>query len=65
MSNAEHTSSKAKQSFLTHATIYGIGAMAVQATSMILVPLFTHNLTKAEYGILEMVYRTGEVFNFA
>lgn len=52
-----------KRSFLGHASIYGLGAMALQGASMILIPLYTRYLTPAEYGILEMVSRIGEIFN--
>ncbi len=51
------------RSFLAHAAIYGFGALALQAASVILVPLYTRCLTPAEFGVLEMLSRIGEVFS--
>ena len=51
------------KSFLTHAAIYGVGAILLQAASVVLVPLYTRYLTPAEFGVLEMVGRIGEVFS--
>ncbi len=59
---AETGKPRAEKSFLTHALIYGVGALALQAASVILVPLYTRYLTPAEFGVLEMLNRIGEVF---
>jgi O-antigen/teichoic acid export membrane protein len=48
------------QSFVRHALIYGLGSVLVQAASFILLPLYTHCLTPAEYGALEVLNRFGE-----
>jgi O-antigen/teichoic acid export membrane protein len=53
----------AQKSFLTHAAIYGLGAMALQMASVVLVPIYTRYFTPAEYGVLEILGRIGEVFN--
>jgi O-antigen/teichoic acid export membrane protein len=58
----ETATPRADKSFLTHAMIYGLGAVALQAASVILVPLYTRYLTPAEFGVLEMLNRIGEVF---
>jgi O-antigen/teichoic acid export membrane protein len=50
----------ASQSFVRHALIYGLGSVLVQAASFILLPLYTHSLTLAEYGTLEVLNRLGE-----
>ncbi len=55
--------SPAEKSFLTHAVIYGLGAIALQAASVVLVPLYTRYLSPAEFGVLEMLNRIGEVFS--
>jgi O-antigen/teichoic acid export membrane protein len=52
-----------EKSFLGHALTYGLGAIALQAASAVLVPLYTHCLTTAEFGVLEMLNRIGEVFS--
>lgn len=52
--------SKSK-SFLTHAAVYGLGMFAVQAASIVLLPLYTGYLTPAEFGVLEILNRIGEV----
>lgn len=49
------------KSFLTHAAVYGIGMFAVQAASVILLPLYTSYLSPAEFGVLEILNRIGEV----
>lgn len=59
----ERVDTPPQKSFLTHALVYGLGAMALQAASMLLVPLYTRCLEPAEFGILEMLNRIGEVFN--
>jgi O-antigen/teichoic acid export membrane protein len=50
-------------SFLWHAAVYGLGSLALQAASVILVPLYTRCLSPAEFGVLEIISRMGEVFN--
>ena len=52
------------QSFLRHTAIYGIGSMLVPAASFLLLPLYTRALAPAEYGVLEILNRAGEVAVF-
>lgn len=59
---AETAAPRAEKPFLMHAMIYGLGALALQAASVVLVPLYTRCLTPAEFGVLEMLNRIGEVF---
>ena len=57
-------SSKAKSaSFLSHAAIYGIGSIALQLVSLILLPLYTWKLEPSEFGVLQLLYRVGDVIN--
>jgi O-antigen/teichoic acid export membrane protein len=54
MGNSSH-------SFLKHAVVYGLGTLLLQAASVVLLPLYTRYLTPADYGILEILNRTGDV----
>ena len=54
---------KEKKAFLKHAAVYGIGTLLVQAASVVLVPLYTRYLPPADYGILQILYRVGEIIN--
>jgi O-antigen/teichoic acid export membrane protein len=49
------------RSFLKHAVIYGFGTMLIQAASIVLLPLYTRYLTPADYGILDIINRTGDI----
>lgn len=49
------------KSFLTHAVVYGLGMFLIQGVSVILLPLYTSYLTPAEFGVLEILNRIGEV----
>ncbi len=49
------------RSFLTHAVVYGAGAILLQAASIVLLPLYTRYLTPADFGILEILSRTGQL----
>src|SRR6516164_4312634 len=46
--------------FLRHAAVYGLANMLVRAASFILVPLYLHTMTQAEYGVVEILDRLGE-----
>lgn len=50
-----------KGSFLRNAFIYGLGGVAAQLVSALLLPLYTHYLTPADYGILDILERTGQI----
>lgn len=52
------------QSFLRHTAVYGIGSLLVPAASFLLLPLYTRALAPAEYGLLEILNRAGEVAVF-
>jgi O-antigen/teichoic acid export membrane protein len=47
--------------FLKHAAVYGVGTLLLQAASVVLLPLYTRYLAPADYGILEILNRTGDV----
>lgn len=49
------------KSFLANAAVYGLGTFLVQGVSIILLPLYTRYLTPAEYGVLEILSRIGQV----
>ena len=49
--------------FLRHAMVYGVGAVAIQVVSILLLPLYIRYLTAAEYGVLQLLYRVGDVLN--
>jgi O-antigen/teichoic acid export membrane protein len=51
------------KSFLAHAFVYGLGGLIIQAASIVLLPLYTHHLEPADYGILEILNRVGEVLS--
>lgn len=44
-----------------HSLVYGIGSAIGVAGSLLLIPLYTHALSTAEYGALELLYRTCEI----
>ena len=48
-------------SFLRSAIVYGLGGAAAQIAAAILLPLYTHYLTPADYGVLELIERTGAI----
>ena len=46
-----------------HAIIYGFGVILTQSIGFILIPIYTHYLTTADYGVLELLSRTSEIIN--
>jgi len=46
-----------------HGAIYGIGSASSRLISFLMIPLYTHFLTPADYGVLQLVYLTTEVFS--
>jgi O-antigen/teichoic acid export membrane protein len=50
-----------KRAFLRHAAVYGAGNLLAQASGLVLLPLYTRHLSPAEYGVLEVIGRVGEV----
>ncbi len=53
----------ARGSFLTHAAIYGFGSLALQAATVLLVPVYTQCLKPAQFGVLEVLTRVGEILS--
>ena len=49
------------RSFLRHALTYGGGTLLLQAASVLLLPLYTRYLSPAEFGVLDILNRLGEV----
>jgi O-antigen/teichoic acid export membrane protein len=49
--------------FHRHVLVYGLGAVLLQLTNILLLPLYTHFLDASEYGVLQVVYRIGEIFS--
>jgi O-antigen/teichoic acid export membrane protein len=52
--------SKDHYSFFRHAAVYGLCNLLVQAGGVVLLPLYTHYLTPADYGVLEVLGRLAE-----
>ncbi len=50
-----------RATFLKHTAIYGLGGLLLQAAGVVLLPLYTRRLAQADFGILEIINRTGEV----
>lgn len=48
------------RSFVKHAAVYGLASLLVQAGGFILLPLYTHCLSPADYGVLEILGRLAE-----
>ena len=44
-----------------HSLVYGVGGSLSLAGGFILIPLYTHVLSTEEYGILELLNRTGDI----
>jgi len=53
----------ARQSFLRHALVYGLGNTLLYAASFVLLPLYTRCLDPGEYGALEILNRATEVLS--
>lgn len=49
------------RTFLTHAAVYGFGMLLLQVSGVVLLPLYTRYLIPADFGILEILERTGSV----
>jgi len=54
---------RSPRAFLTHAAIYGFGTLILQAGSIVLLPLYTRHLAPAEFGVLEIISRVGDILN--
>src|SRR5271169_5589368 len=50
-----------QNTFVKHAAIYGIGLLLLRVVGFALLPLYTAYLAPADFGILELIQRTGEV----
>lgn len=49
------------RSFLSNALIFGVGGAATQIVSALLLPLYTHYLSPADFGVLDLLQRTGGI----
>ncbi len=49
-----------KQGFFRHALVYGLANLVLQAGGVVLLPLYTHCLSPADYGVLEVLGRLAE-----
>jgi len=47
--------------FFKHTTVYTVGNLVYSGASFLLIPLYVHVLTPAEYGTLEMYYVTAAI----
>jgi O-antigen/teichoic acid export membrane protein len=48
--------------FFKHTAVYTIGNLIYRGASFLLVPLYAHYLTPADYGALELLYATSAIF---
>ncbi|PJA27338.1 MAG: hypothetical protein CO189_07460, partial [candidate division Zixibacteria bacterium CG_4_9_14_3_um_filter_46_8] len=46
---------------LTHSSIYIFGMLISKAVGFIMIPIYTHYLTPADYGVLELLTMTSDV----
>ena len=44
-----------------HTLIYGVGSVMVAAGGILLIPVYTHVLSAAEYGTLEILNRIADI----
>lgn len=49
--------------FLSHALIYGLGSVSLQLVSIVVLPLYAWKLSVDEYGLLQLLYRIGDMIN--
>ena len=54
---------KTERHFLTDAVIYGVGSALSQAVSILLLPLYTRYLSPADFGVMEIIERIGNIMN--
>ena len=59
MNNSDGTT----RHFLTDAAIYGLGSAIAQAVSIVLLPLYTRCLSPADFGVMEIIERIGNIIN--
>lgn len=52
---------KKKESFVKHTAVYGLGTLATQAVSILLLPLYTNLLPVPAYGMLLIIQRIGDM----
>lgn len=50
-----------RAAFFKHTAVYGLGGLLLQAAGIVLLPLYTRYLAQADFGILEIINRTGDV----
>ena len=49
-----------KESFFKHAAVYGLANLLLQGGSIVLLPIYLRCLSRADYGVLEVVGRLAE-----
>lgn len=50
-----------KESFVKHAAVYGLGTLATQAISILLLPLYAQMLPVADFGAVSIIKKIGDV----
>ena len=63
MSTEERQDSHKGGEFVKHMLVYGLGVLTFQIASLVLLPLYTRYLEPSEYGLVQLIYRVGEVLN--
>lgn len=53
------------RSALFHALIYGAGTVMMQAAGIVLLPLYTHYLSPADFGAIDILSRAGQLIMIA
>ena len=63
MTRAFHSTSRPRRirEWAGHFVVYGFGTIALNALSFLVVPIYTHRIAPAEYGVLEMLNRGQEI----
>ena len=62
-SPAETEQPTKKESFVKHSAVYGLGTLATQAISIVLLPLYTRALPVGDYAALSLIKQIGDVLH--
>ena len=60
---ADSTPPPKKESFVKHSAVYGLGTLATQAISILLLPLYTQVLTVGDFAALTLIKRIGDIMH--
>ena len=60
---ADAEKSAKKESFVKHSAVYGLGTLATQAISILLLPLYTQVLPVADFAALTLIKNIGDVLH--